>query len=248
MNDPRILEPIPTPPEQRWREFRLLYLPRAAFVLGVIVAAWLWSDAIAPATLVAEADIQQADVRSAHAGVITSLNVAQFETVHAGQVVGQVMPLSAPLPGPAATPPTKLGNAAAAAVAPAPAAFPLIAPIDGVVSVLLRHPGETVAAGETVLRITSRKATRLTGYLRQPLPFEPEVGMSAEIRTRGAPRQAAMTKVTGVGGAMEAIPSSLLAAMRLSDKSGPEHALRILFAMPPGLALRPGEHVDVIIH
>ena len=37
--DSRLLPPIPTPPSQRWREIRLLYLPRAVFILGVIAAA-----------------------------------------------------------------------------------------------------------------------------------------------------------------------------------------------------------------
>ena len=68
--DSRLLPPIPTPPAQRWREVRLLYLPRVVFILGVIGAGLIWSRWVAPATLVAEVDVVQADVRSAQAGVL----------------------------------------------------------------------------------------------------------------------------------------------------------------------------------
>ena len=241
--DPRILGPIPTPPAQRWREVRLIYLPRTVFGLGVMVAAWLWSQTVTPATIVAEADTQKADVRSAHAGVITNLSVELFETVRAGQIVGQVAPDSAGLPEKGVVPAVKLGEAAAK-----PPAVPLIAPIDGVVSLVGRHSGERVAEGDTVLSIVSKRASRLTGYLRQPLPFEPTVGMTAEIRTRGLVRETAVSKVTGVGVAMEAIPASLLGAMHLPSNVGAEHALRVYVAIPKGLRLWPGEHVDVTIH
>ena len=72
--------------------------------------------------------------------------------------------------------------------------------------------------------------------------------MAVEIRTCGASRKVAMTTITSVGVAMESIPSSLAAAMHLPEKPAPEDALRLHFAMPSGLTLRPGEHVDVVIH
>ena len=90
MNDPRILGPIPTPPAQRWREVRLLYLPRGIFVIGVVVAAWLWTSWVAPATLVAEAEIEQVDVRSSQAGVVASLKVDTLQSAHHGDIVGEI--------------------------------------------------------------------------------------------------------------------------------------------------------------
>jgi multidrug resistance efflux pump len=126
--------------------------------------------------------------------------------------------------------------------------MPLIAPMDGVVSAVLRHPGENVTAGEAVMRISATRSERLTGFLRAPFSFDPKPGMAAEVRTRNGKRQVATTKITEVGAAMEAIPPEILAAIRLPSNPPPEHALRIQLAIPNGLALRPGEVVDVVIH
>ena len=43
---------------------------------------------------------------------------------------------------------------------------------------------------------SSTKTERLSGYLRQPVPFEPKAGMRAEIRTRGTPQKSAATTIT----------------------------------------------------
>ena len=91
------LPPIPTPPAQRWRQVRLVYLPRTVFALGVILAALLWSRWVTPAALVAEADIVGADVRPTQAGTLISLKVALLDTVKAGQVIGQVAKVNASL-------------------------------------------------------------------------------------------------------------------------------------------------------
>jgi multidrug resistance efflux pump len=125
---------------------------------------------------------------------------------------------------------------------------PLVSPIDGVVAEVLRHPGENVNAGEVVMRVEARRSERLTGFLRQPLSIDPKEGMTVEVRTRSLPRQFATTKITAVGAAMEAMPPGIVGAMRLPTNPTPEHALRIQMALPVGLSLRPGEHVDVTIH
>ena len=105
-----------------------------------------------------------------------------------------------------------------------------------------------VVAGESILRITATKPERLSGFLRQPLPLEPKVGTEVEIRTRGNSRQVAASKILEVGAAMEAIPSTLVSAMHLPPSPAPEPGLRIQFALPAELKLRPGEFVDVVIH
>ena len=365
--DPRLLPPIPTPPAQRWREVRLLYLPRAMFILGVIVAAVLWTRWVAPATLVAEAEVTFVEVRAAQAGVVASLDVALLQPVTAGQVIGRIgianprlldatlavirsevgmlsatmagttdrqrmaiewerltlesmnhridlaalkvrlqqaeselaraKPLQAaglvteetfeqlrnarnvlmaqieeqgkllahldPLLATFATP-----EAQRAALAPESALTsaikvqeaklqlaeaqltpqPLVAPMAGVVSLLARRAGENVAAGDPVLRISATRSDRLVGYLRQPLSFEPKAGMTAEVATRTSARDHATTQIVEVGPAMEPISPSLLSAMHLPPNTPPEPGLRVHFAMPQGLNLRPGEHVDVTVH
>ncbi len=90
MNDPRILGPIPTPTAQRWREIRLLYLPKIVFAVGVIVAAWMWNRWVTPATFVAEATAVQSEVRTSAPGTLASLKVVLFQPVKAGDVVALV--------------------------------------------------------------------------------------------------------------------------------------------------------------
>ncbi len=364
--DPRLLAPIPTPPAQRWREVRLLYLPRLMFAAGVLLVAWMWGRAITHSALVAEAEVVGSELRATQAGVLASLKVGLHQRVRAGEVVGHVAAanprmldatlaviraevgmLSATMQGATdrqrvaleferlqldwmahrveraalqgrlqqaeadlarADPLHRAGlltddnftqlklareslaaqveetnrliarlepilreNAAAdasnsglsgeSALAAALkvqeaklqlaeaelAPVPLIAPIEGVVSVVLRKLGETVIAGETILRLTATKSDRLAGYLRQPLPFTPKPGQAVEIRTRGSVRQTAATTITQVGAALETISPTILAAMRLPTTPAPETGLRIEFAIPSGLELRPGEHVDVVL-
>ncbi len=359
------LPPISSPPAQRWREFRIRYLPAVVFAAGVLVAALLWSRWVAPATLLAEAEAVQADVRCAQPGVLTGLKVSLLQPVAAGDIVGyvataeprvveanlamiraeiemqratlrpatdqqrivfeaarlrydwmnqrvQLAALQAQLQlaeaeFTRATPLRRDGLlteemfeklkiardgltaqlteqaklvagmepvmreavagsgaenvwSAEAALAAAIKVLqeklrlveaqltpvPLKAPIAGVVSLLHRRAGETVSAGEIILRISATRSDRLVGYLRQPLSFEPKAGMAAEIRTRRNHRQAAASTVSLVGAAMEPIPPSLLAAMHLPP-SAVEQGLRIFISRPPGLDLTPGELVDVVI-
>lgn len=359
--DPLHLPPIPTPPAQRWREVRLVYLPRVMFVLGIALVAWMWNGTVAPATMVAEAEIAGADVRAAHAGVVSDLKVSLHQTVRAGETLGFIAaanprlldatlgviraevamliasdskraaleferlqldwisqrvdragmlgelqqveadlaraeplhrsalmtdesyaqlklkrdtlraqanersklidrldPSARVLPTPDPQRAALTGESELAASIKVQEAkiklaeeqlmpVPLIAPIDGVVEFMLRRGGESVSAGDPVLRVTAKAPARLTGYLRQPLPLEPKVGLTAEIRTRGTPVRVATATVTQVGAALEVISPTVLAAMRLPPTPIPETALRVEFAMPPELLLLPGEHVDVLL-
>lgn len=366
MPAPQDFTPIPTPPAQRWRQLRLVYLPWAVFVLGALLVAWLWQDAVAPATMVAEAETLAADVRAPQGGLISDLKAALHQPVRAGEVIGHVATANprlldstlaviraeiamiattmagatdqqrvameferiqldwmghridrAALQGKLqqavadlarAEPLHKAGllsdeayetlritraslenqitevtqlvtrlenvfrqrNAAdpqvsgvsgdqalkaAVAVQEAKlrlaetqlAPVPLVAPIDGVVSLVSRQPGEGVQAGDAILRVTSVKPARLTGYLRQPLPFQPKPGMVAEIRTRRSPSVITTSKITQIAPGLEPLPVALHAAMSLPASVPTESALRIELALPAGLALLPGEHVDVMV-
>jgi multidrug resistance efflux pump len=362
----RSLSPIPTPPAQRWREFRLIYLPRACFVAGVVLAAVLWSRWVAPATTVAEAQLTQTEVRAPHAGVVAGMEVGLLQTVSAGQVVGQlavantrlleatlaviraeVGMLSATSQGltdrqrvaiewerlqlesmshrvelaglkvkvqqadeeiartrplreaglvteesfsqlntnraalsaqvtelnrlvshfevllrrhapPASQSAALSGESAMVAalnvqdsklkLAEAQLApRPLVSPLAGVVTQVLRRPGEAVAAGEPILRIEATRSERLVFYLRQPLVVEPKPGMMAQVSTRSEPRVVASAKIMEVGAVMEPLPPTLHAAMRLPTITGPELGLRVQLSVPDSLVLRPGELVDVAI-
>jgi multidrug resistance efflux pump len=123
---------------------------------------------------------------------------------------------------------------------------PIVAPISGVVSVVFRRAGETVVAGEPILRIVSPRPERLSGYLRQPLPFEPKVGMPVEIRSRAQSRQTAGSTIIAVGAGMEMLTPSLISALHLPPTPLPEPGLKIQIGIPDGFKVLPGEFVDVI--
>lgn len=359
--DSRPLPPIPTPPAQRWREVRLLYLPRVLFIAGAVLVAWMWNETAVTSAIVAEAEATGSDLRSTQAGVISSLKVSLYQSVRAGEVVGQVSAVNPRLldaslaviraevgmliaadskrvaveferlqlewikervdravmlgeiqqieadiaraeplhraglvtddsfsqlkikrdslqaqareraklidridPGARSTTAPDPQRAALSGESALAAAIKvqeaklklteeqltpqaLVAPIDGVVSLVLRRTGEAVAAGEPVLRVTAQKPERLTGFMRQPLAFQPKAGMAAEIRTRSLPAKVAQTSITAVGVAHEVLSPTMIAAMRLPAAPAPETALRVEFALPPGLDLRPGEHVDITV-
>lgn len=128
-------------------------------------------------------------------------------------------------------------------------AIPLVAPISGTVTVIHRRAGETLTLGEPIVQITANQVERIVGYLRQPIPEEIKPGMSVEVRTRSFHRQRGIGAISGVGIQLEPILPTLLTAMRLPISNPPtELGLRVNITVPTGLALRPGEHVDIIVH
>jgi multidrug resistance efflux pump len=124
---------------------------------------------------------------------------------------------------------------------------PLVAPIDGVVTLLLRRSGEIVGSSEPILQISATQSKRIIGFLRQPFPSDTKPGMSVEVRTRTFLRRTGTATVTEVGHQLEPISPTLLAAMRLPVSTIPtEFGLRVHVSSPSGLTLRPGEQVDII--
>ncbi len=122
---------------------------------------------------------------------------------------------------------------------------PLLAPMDGVVTRVFRRAGEVVKPGEPLLEIAASAPARLVGWLRQPLALEPRAGMAVEVRSRRPDGSAGEAKVLAVGRVLEPVPATQLA---LLDRAGsPELGLRVYLSLPAGLALRPGEFVDVMV-
>lgn len=351
------LPPIPTPASQFWRNIRLQYVPVLVFLLGLVAAIVIWTEWVAPPTLVGEAEAVRTELRSAQSGRIIELKRDVLQPVKAGDVIGQVMvneprlleaslaviraemevlrattrlaveqqqldllskrvqlvalrgqlqQAEATLARTAALHRTKLvtdeefdqakaaRDSAAAQVeaqtalvsrtelalapsttqqpqaVPSPndtlrasikqredqlqlveaqlGPVPLIAPIDGIVTLVYRRAGEAVAAAEPILQISANAPQRIVGFLRPPLTLDPKPGMAVEVRTRTFQRRAAEASITQVGLQFEPISPSLLAALRLPVSAVPtEFGLRIHVDVPPSLALRPGEQVDLIL-
>lgn len=119
----------------------------------------------------------------------------------------------------------------------------LIAPMDGAVS-LIRQSGENLTEGEPLLTVTATQPEKIISYLRQPIPFEPKVGMHVEIRTRALQSQTAVAEIENVGSHFEAITNALAIG-----KLGTAYdlGLPVEINVPAGLKLRPGELVDLAV-
>jgi multidrug resistance efflux pump len=81
---------IPTPPGQRWREFRIQVLPVFVFLATLAAAATVWKTYIFPASLVGRVESIQADVASPNSGWVSQLFVKRFQRVVAGDPIAEV--------------------------------------------------------------------------------------------------------------------------------------------------------------
>ncbi len=120
----------------------------------------------------------------------------------------------------------------------------LRSPIDGRVTKQLRGEGENIASGEALLLVAADRPENIVGFVRQPLGFQPQIGDRVVVRTRGRGRQEAEARVLEVGARLEMFTQPL--RIRGYDASL-ERGLPVLISLPDGLALHPGELVDLAI-
>ena len=127
----------------------------------------------------------------------------------------------------------------------------LLAPFDGVVSVVHRWSGETIQAGEPILTVSQEKPSRVVSFIRQPIQVQTQPGMKVEVRARGGKREIGVGEVLRVGSQLEPISPSLLprtSGMPAGGNSGGstiENGLPVLVSLPANLTLYPGEVVDL---
>jgi multidrug resistance efflux pump len=120
----------------------------------------------------------------------------------------------------------------------------LRAPMDGIVTKVLRNPGENVSRGESLVTISGERPENIVGFVRQPLSFEPRVGDRVIVRTRRGDRKAAEARIVKVGARMEFFSQPL--RVRGFDSSQ-ERGLPVQVDLPQSLALHPGELVDLAL-
>jgi len=113
------------------------------------------------------------------------------------------------------------------------------------VSFVHRQAGENVVEGEPLISINSLWSDRLVGYMRQPFPVDPKVGMEVTVTTRDAKRQEFRSEITQVGAQVEVITNAL-AFVRTGFLV--DAGLPVVVGLPPGVQVRPGEIVDLVIH
>lgn len=85
------LPPIPTPPAQRWKDFRLHGVPAITFALMAATIFFLWNNTLAPGTFTGEVEVVQENVSSLKPGQVVDLNVVQFQAVNGGDVIARVI-------------------------------------------------------------------------------------------------------------------------------------------------------------
>jgi hypothetical protein len=117
----------------------------------------------------------------------------------------------------------------------------LTAPISGEVS-FIRQEREFVRLGEPLLTINSERSDKIVAFLKQPIPFEPQVGMQVEVVTRTRKPKRFVTEVAQIGARVEVITNAIayLPAGQLVDSGLP-----VILPVPPDVQIRPGEIVDV---
>ncbi len=81
----QVTDPIPTPPDERWRQFRITYLPVITFAALVVVAGWLWRHYVLPPTIVGEVQPTRATIISSIDGTVLDVMVELLEPVTNGQ-------------------------------------------------------------------------------------------------------------------------------------------------------------------
>jgi len=85
MQTPNDLKPIPIPRDQKWREFRVAYLPVITFSVLLVIIGWMWVRYVAPATIVGEVEAVRVDVLSLTDGTVQELKVDRLQSVTNGQ-------------------------------------------------------------------------------------------------------------------------------------------------------------------
>jgi biotin carboxyl carrier protein len=120
----------------------------------------------------------------------------------------------------------------------------LLSPIDGMVSIIFRQSGEYVIDGEPLVTIHSPWAERVVGYLHQPYPIEPRVGLRVMITTRETRPKRFWSEITQVGAQVEVITNALAF---IRQGSLVDVGLPVVVDLPPGTPIRPGELVDMMI-
>ena len=125
----------------------------------------------------------------------------------------------------------------------------LQSPIDGIITILHKRPGEQVLPGEAVATITSRKAERIVGYLPQAFPINPTVGMQVEVSTRtpfSLRRSRSVATITGVSPHLESI-TNVVVRPHTPNLDLPVLGRVISVSLPVDLKLLPGQPLDITL-
>ena len=82
---------IPTPPGQKWREFRIRFLPLIVFACTVGSIFYIWREHVTPPNLVAHVEPVVTYVRVADNCLVTNLLVEIYQPVRKGDSIAEVI-------------------------------------------------------------------------------------------------------------------------------------------------------------
>ena len=119
-------------------------------------------------------------------------------------------------------------------------ALELTSPVDGMVSHVWRAPGEAVTAGDPILTITVAQPAEVIGYAMRGQLDRVRENMVVEVARASAPTEAATSRVTYVGPAVEQMPTELW-----QNPTMPQYGRPFKVKVPPELAVIPGEIVGI---
>jgi len=129
----------------------------------------------------------------------------------------------------------------------------LQAPIDGIVTLLHKRPGEQVLPGDPIVTVTARKPERILGYLPQAFPINPTVGMKVEVATRSPLsfwRIKSIATITGVSPHLETINNLLVRPITpglSAEQQLPVLGRVVSISLPADLKLLPGQPLDITL-
>jgi multidrug resistance efflux pump len=124
-------------------------------------------------------------------------------------------------------------------------AITLTAPISGRVHMISRQASEFVMEGEPLITIASPRSERIVAYIRQPFQFEPQPGMDVEVVIQNRTRKKFSTQIAQVGAQLELITNVLAF---IQQGALVDVGLPVILNVPPGIQLRPGEMVSVVVN
>ncbi len=119
----------------------------------------------------------------------------------------------------------------------------LRAPIAGMVGFITHHASETALEGEPLVSINSLFSERIVGYLRQPYPIDPQIGMEVVMTTRERKTRRFTGAVLQIGAQVEMITNAL-AFVRTGALV--DSGLPVAITLPPNVNIRPGEILDLV--
>jgi len=119
---------------------------------------------------------------------------------------------------------------------------PLIlkSPVNGMVSLIQRGPGETVMPGEPILTVAETEPREIVAYATEGQFGRLKERMIVKLIKHSEPKKIADSQVVYLGPTMQLMPERLWRDHRI-----PQWGRPVLIKIPPGMKLVPGEMVGI---